>query len=180
MPNQQPIISDASGRRSFACSAAGLLAFIVNDREEILLLSNPKRNGKWEVVIGALDGSETILEGVLREIREEAGPAIRVRPLGTLHAYTFRYDDDVQYMISIAYLLAYEGGEVLAGDDMADSEIQWMSLAELESGEVDIIVPQAQSWLFRRALDLYRLWKDAADVMLQPHLDETTRNKYRT
>ena len=143
------------------------------------MLSNPKRPGKWEVVNGALDGGETILEGVLREVREEAGPAIRVRPLGTLHAYTFRYDDDVQYMISIAYLLAYEGGEVLAGDDMAGSEIQWMSLAELESGEVDIIVPQAQPWLFRRAVDLYRLWKGAADVMLQPHFDETTRNKYR-
>lgn len=30
MPNQQPIIGDASGRRTFARSAAGVLAFIVD------------------------------------------------------------------------------------------------------------------------------------------------------
>src|SRR5688572_13072672 len=98
MPNHQPIITAAHGKRTFACSAAAVLAFIVDAHERILLLAHPKRRGEWEVVNGALEAEETILDGVLREIREEVGPAVQVQPLGTVHAWTFWYDDTVQYM----------------------------------------------------------------------------------
>lgn len=46
----------------------------------------------------------------LREVREEAGPDLRVRPLGVVHASTFAYDDRVRRMISVVYLMAHEGG----------------------------------------------------------------------
>ena len=95
MPNQQPIITDISGNRRFSCSAAGILVFIVHAEEEILLLSHPKRRGEWEVVIGALEAEESILEGAIRETREEVGEDVRIRPLGTVHAYAFRYDENV-------------------------------------------------------------------------------------
>jgi 8-oxo-dGTP pyrophosphatase MutT (NUDIX family) len=178
MPNLQPIITDATGKRKFACSAGGVLAFIVDEQERLLLLSTPKRAGKWEVVNGALDAEETVLDAVLREVHEEAGEQIRVRPLGTLHTYTFRYDDNVQYMISVAYLLAYEGGEVIPGDDMAGSKYGWFTADEIDSGAVQIIVPQAQMWLFRRAVEMYRWLKDKPPVELQPHFDTTIKNKY--
>jgi hypothetical protein len=55
MPNLQPRITAANGRRRFACSAAGVLAFIIDDQERILLLSHPQRPGMWEVVNGALE-----------------------------------------------------------------------------------------------------------------------------
>lgn len=155
-----------------------MLAFIVDEHQRLLLLSSPKRPDKWEVVNGALDAGETIVDAVLREVREEAGPHIRTRPLATLHTYTFRYDDNVQYMISIAYLLAYEGGEVVPGDDMADSQYGWFSVDEIESGTMEIIVPQKQHWLFRRAVTLYRALKDEPAVELQPHFDANTKNKY--
>jgi 8-oxo-dGTP diphosphatase len=177
MSNQQPIVTDTRGRQ-FAYSAAGVLAFIINTDEQFLLLSNPKRPEAWEVMNGALDAGETILAAVLREVGEEAGGAVQVRPLGTLHTYTFRYDDIVQYMISVAYLLVYESGEIAAGDDMQGSEARWVTLDEIERGDVDVIVPQNQSWIFRRAVELYRLLKDQPDVELQPLYDETTRNKY--
>jgi 8-oxo-dGTP diphosphatase len=177
--NQQPIVTDTRGRQ-FATSVAAVLALIINPDEQFLLLSSPKRPGQWEVVNGALDAGETLLAAALREVGEEAGTAVRVRPLGVVHAYTYRYDDIVQYLISISYLLAYEGGDVAAGDDMRGSQVGWFSLEQIERGDIDVIVPQQQGWLFRRALDMYRLLKDQPAVELQPHFDETTRNKYWT
>jgi 8-oxo-dGTP pyrophosphatase MutT (NUDIX family) len=178
MPNQQPIITDAAGQRQFTCSAAGVLAFIIDPDEHFLLLSNPKRDGKWEVVNGALEAEETILEAVLREVREEAGEHVQVRPLATLHTYTYCYDAHVQYMISVAYLLAYEDGDVNPGDDMAGSQFRWFTLDEIERQQANIIVPTHQLWLFRRAIQLYRLFKDQPPIELQPRWDETTKNKY--
>ncbi len=162
MANQQPVITAASGRQ-FAASAAAVLVFIVDLDERILLLRQPegrKGPGAWEVVNGALEREETVLAGALREMREEAGPEIRVRPLGTVHASTFRYDAQVQYMIDICYLFAYEGGEVLPGDDMAGSEYRWWSLDEVADERVRLAVPRDQKWLLRRAVELYRLWRD--------------------
>ena len=177
MPNQQPLIRDAAGRRVFACSAAAVLAFIVDAQERLLLMAHPRRNGEWEVVNGALEAQETVVEGVLREIREEVGPALRVRPLGTVHSYTFRYDEAVQYMISIAYLVAYEGGPIQPGDDMRGSQYRWWRLEELLDEHVKLIVPRDQKWMAARAIELYGLWKDQmAD--LQPALDPSARTKY--
>jgi ADP-ribose pyrophosphatase YjhB (NUDIX family) len=177
MPNQQPVITDAGGRRMFACSPIAVLAVIVREDERILLLAHPKRQGAWEVVNGALEAEETLLEGVLREIREEVGPAVRAHPLGTVHAFTFYYDEHVQYLLSVCYLLAYDGGEVQPGDDMRGSQARWWGLDELADESVRLIVPRDQKWLLQRAVELYRLWKDQS-VDLQPSRDPLARTKY--
>jgi 8-oxo-dGTP pyrophosphatase MutT (NUDIX family) len=57
----------------------------------------------------------------IRETREEAGEQVRVRPLGTVHISTFHYGEDVRYMLSVGYLMVYEGGGIQPGDDMAES-----------------------------------------------------------
>lgn len=160
MSNLQPFITNKKGTRRFACSAVALQAVVVNPEEKTLLLSSPTRNpnGAWQVVSGALEAGETVLEGTLREAREELSN-IRVRPLGTIHVQTFHYDENVQYMIAIYYLLAYEGGEVQPGDDMQGSQYRWWSLAELNDEKVNIVVPPGQKWILERAIELYRLWK---------------------
>lgn len=177
MPNQQPHLTTADGKRKFACSAVAVSVFIVNEEEEILLLAHPQRKGGWEVVNGALEAGETVLAGALRETGEEAGPDVRVRPLGTVHVSTFHIDQKVQYMINVSYLMAYEGGQVQPGDDMRGSQFRWWSLAELADDRVRIIVPPGQKWLLKRAVELYRLWKEQT-VELQPKLKLITRNKY--
>lgn len=167
----------ANSGRVFNASAVGLVAFIVREDERILMLAHPQRPTRWEPPNGAFDGGETILDGLLREIREEAGEHIQVRPLGALHSYTFRYDDSIPHMVSIVYLFAYEGGEVIPGDDMAGSQVLWMSADEALSGLYNIIVPSEQPWLFQRAVDVYHLLKDAPPVNQQP--DWTgKKNKY--
>ena len=53
MATKQPIVSDAAGRRRFACSPAAVAAFIVDESERLLLLSCPEKRcapGKWEIV----------------------------------------------------------------------------------------------------------------------------------
>jgi 8-oxo-dGTP diphosphatase len=167
----------AKSGRVFNASAVGLVAVIVREDERILMLASPNRPNKWEPPNGAFDGGETILDGLLREIHEEAGERLQVRPLGALHTYTFRYDDSIRYMVSIVYLFAYEGGEVIPGDDMAGSEVLWMSADEATSGLYNIIVPSEQPWLFQRAVELYRLLKNAPPVNQQPTWT-STKNKY--
>ncbi len=155
MSNQKPIVTDMKGRQ-FACFPIALLVFIVNKAEQILFLSHPKRKGKWEIVKGALEEGETILEGVLRETHEEVGPDVKIRPLGTVHALTIRHDNNVPHAISLFYLLAYEGGQVQPGDDMLNSQVRWWSLEEL--ADKNVKVPR-EKWIIRRAIELYRLWK---------------------
>jgi 8-oxo-dGTP pyrophosphatase MutT (NUDIX family) len=164
-----PVVSSSKGKRRFACFPVAILAFVVNDAEELLLLAHPDRGGAWEVINGALEAGETVLEGALRETREEAGPDVQVRPLGTAHVSSFHYDDQVRYMISLSYLLAYEGGTVHPGDDMAGSEFAWWGLDDLMRDDVELLVPP-EKWVAARAVELYRLWRDSSEE-LQPPLD---------
>lgn len=171
----QPSVTSSTGR-TFACSPAAVLVFIINENEQFLLLRHPERAG-WEVVNGALEAQETVLEGVLREVAEEAGPEVRIRPLGSLHIQTFHYDEQVRFMLSLSYLVAYEGGTVTPGDDMRGSLVRWFTLPELTDETLPILVPPAMRWTFSRAVKLYRLWQEE-EIDLQPPLPERPLNKY--
>jgi ADP-ribose pyrophosphatase YjhB (NUDIX family) len=170
MSTPQPSMTDAKGRR-FACSAVAVQAIIVDDDERVLLLSSPTRNraDEWQVISGSLEAAETVLEGVLREVSEEAGPQLRVRPLGVVHAHSFHFDAQVRYMIGIHYLLAYEGGEVQPGDDMHDAQYRWWTIEALTAANIRFH-PSTHLWILQRAVALYRCWKDQPAVPLQPDL----------
>jgi len=169
MPPRQPIVTAVSGKRQFVCSAVALQAVIVNAEGCVLLLSSPLRNpdGAWQVISGALEAEETILQGILRETHEEVGPQVQVRPLGTVHVHTFKYDEHVPHMIGVYYLLAYEGGPIQPGDDMHGSQFRWWSMDALRSERVILHIPRGQKWVLHRAVELYRLWKDRE----QPEVD---------
>ena len=86
----QPIVYTGPPRhRPFVTTPIALQAIIMNDEEQFLLLNSPKRNQGWQVVSGAIEAEETILAGTLREVGEELGKKVRVRPLGIVHAETF-------------------------------------------------------------------------------------------
>jgi len=97
MSSEQPTVTTAGPRqRRFNTSSVAVQAIIVNPDEQFLLLSSPTRQQGWQVVSGALEAGETLLAGTLREVYEELGQDIQVRPLGTVHAETFHYDEQVQ------------------------------------------------------------------------------------
>ena len=172
MTTPQLFLTTAQGPRRFACSAVAMQAIIIKADARLLLLSSPTRNrpDEWQIISGGLEAAETVLDGVLREVREEAGLQMQVRPLGVVHAQTFHYDAQVPYMIGIYYLLTYEGGEVQPGDDMYDAHYRWWSIAELSTARIRFH-PSTHLWMLRRAVALYRCWKDQPAVPLQPGLD---------
>ena len=163
-------------KRPFATSPVAVQPVIVNNQGQLLLLSSPHRNkpNQWQFVSGALDAEETVVEAALREASEEVGDAVRLRPLGVIHAQTFHYDANVRYFIGIYFLMAYEGGEIVPGDDMVDSRYHWWAAEELEQGEAigELAFHPSTNipWLFARAVELYHLWKDQDTVKLQPDL----------
>ncbi len=170
MPNTQPIVIAAGPRqRQFATSAVAVQAIVVNQAEEIVLLSSPTRKQGWQLVSGALEAGETLLAGTLRELHEELGQEIQVRPLGTVHMQTFHYDERVQYMLSCYYLFVYQGGNIVPGDDMVGSEYRWWSMAELKEDGLNFH-PSTNPWMLKRAIDLYRLWVKEPDLPLQQPL----------
>jgi 8-oxo-dGTP pyrophosphatase MutT (NUDIX family) len=172
---QHHTITAKSGRE-FAVFPAGLIALIIDSQERFLLLKHPKHE-TYEPVNGGYDGGETILEGFLREIREEAGEQIQVRPIAAVHTYSFHYDEILPPMISMVFLFEYLGGDVIPGDDMVNAEIHWLRVEEINSGEYIIPVPNQVLWVYERAAKLYRLLKDEPSVLLQP-LRENMRRKY--
>ena len=175
MENQQTILR--KNGRTFAASAIALQAIIINEDEQFLLLSSPRRNGRneWQTVSGGLEAGETILEGIMREVREEVG-GIKVRPLTVLHSQSFHYDDNVPFMVGINYLLHYEGGAVEPGDDMTGSDFRWWGLDELATAVTHknaTLHPSTHLWMLQRAVQMVRLfgadeWMDTA--VLQPPL----------
>ena len=158
----RPTLYNSTGTRAFACWPAAVLLAIF-DREERLLVLSRARGGvaRWEVPSGAVEAGETVLGATMREAREELGPGPVLRPLGTAHVEVFPYyDPAVGDLFSVTYVLACEGGEVVPADDMSGASVRWVSIDEIDRGEIDVAVP-VQPWLRRRALELYRLWRDA-------------------
>ena len=168
MTDQQPLLITARGRR-FACSPCAVVGIIVDEEGRVLLLQHPDDDGGWQVVNGGLEAGETLLEGALREIGEEAGPRVRVRPLGVVHALTSQYDEGAQFLIAIDFLFEYLGGAVEPGDDMAGSAYRWWSLDELRAEQPLLLVPsEDQFWILERAVQLFRLWR-GSEMPAIPH-----------
>ncbi len=161
-----PTLKSADGRREFSCFPAAILGFIFNDAGEVLLLCHPDTPERWQVINGAIEVGESPVAALFRETAEEAGSAIRIRPVACVHTFLFRYDVQVRAMLSIAYAATYLGGDVVPGSDMAGSAFRWVGLSEIESGTVRPIVPM-QLWLFRRAAAIHSLLKDS-HVELEP------------
>jgi 8-oxo-dGTP pyrophosphatase MutT (NUDIX family) len=156
----------ADGQREFACFPAAIMALILDADDRVLLFSHPARGDGWQVVSGAIEEGESPVAALLREVREEAGPAVSIRPVGSAHTWLHRFDSAVPAMMSIAYVATYLGGEVLPGSDMAGSDVRWATLAEIERGDVSLLLPR-QPWLLRRAIAVHALFKED-EVDLEP------------
>ena len=162
----QPELVGENGRR-FAGFAAAVLVFVIDpSTRRFLLLSSPAKRGRpgWEIVNGGLEAGESVLDGVRREVAEEAGPDVVLRILGSVHTWTYRYDSAVTHMLSLAFVAAYEGGAVVPGDDMAGSTVWWASLDEIRSVSAtgDGLIPE-DVWVFERALECFDLWVGGSD-----------------
>ncbi len=149
----------AAGRRRFATFPVGVAMAVVNDRSEILLLEDPD-TGALEVPSGAVEDGETILQAVRRELTEELGPHAQLRPLSTVHTYTIGYEPGVD-LVSVVYLVAYDGGEIVPSDDATGKPPLWLGRFRLAELDDRITVPN-EPRVLDRAFTLWALETDDA------------------
>lgn len=82
---------------------------------------------------------------------------------------------DIPYMLSIYYLMVYEGGEIVPGNDMAGSAWRWRRVDELFASSEPLHPSANDAWLLRRAVELYRLWHNHPDQEIE--LQEVISNQ---
>ncbi len=166
--SQSPEIASADGRR-FDCFPIAVLVVVIDDDGRLLLLSRKGGRPGWQVIAGALEKGESVRDGALREVREEAGAAVRVCPLGVAHACSFVFEEVVREMVDVVYVMAYEGGEVVPSDGMRGAQVRWATMEEVDEQQLTANAP-GELWLLQRALQVWRLWRDGdTDVDLEPY-----------
>jgi class 3 adenylate cyclase/8-oxo-dGTP pyrophosphatase MutT (NUDIX family) len=171
--NQPNPTLEAIRGRVFPCFPVAVQAVIIDPDERILLLAH-KRKGIC-VISGGLEAHESVLHGALRETAEEAGFAVRVRPLGVSHASSFSYDDRIKYMLDVYFVMAYEGGRVVPSDDMEGADVLWLTLDEIVSKKLELTIPPSGPnalSILRRSVALWRVWRNTSDYQLEPWLGD--------
>ena len=83
--------------------AIAVKAFIVNDKEELLLIRREDKDvhaaGAWEIPGGRLEPGEDPFEGLKREVMEETGIRIEIGP--PMRVYQFTRDDGLKILMLV-------------------------------------------------------------------------------
>ena len=108
---------------------------IWNGRGDVLLIRRAKepRKGQWSLPGGKLEFGETLVEGTLREIREETGLEVEILGLVDV-AETIR--DAAAGAADDHFVLIDYGARVISGTAVAASdaaEARWFALDELDA-----------------------------------------------
>jgi ADP-ribose pyrophosphatase YjhB (NUDIX family) len=103
-------------------------AIVYDPTGRVLLVERgkPPGEGLWSVPGGRLEGSETLAQGVAREVREETGLIVEV---GALACVLERITDNHHYVI-LDYVARTIGGELAAGADARAAK--WVDEGELQ------------------------------------------------
>ena len=111
----------------------GVGAVIVQgDRVLLVQRGRDPMKGQWTLPGGVLEVGESLVEGVIREVREETGLDVEVLELVELLDRIHREDGRVRFHYVIAdYLCRVTGGELHAASD-ADA-VRWIERAEWNS-----------------------------------------------
>jgi 8-oxo-dGTP diphosphatase len=106
---------------------------ISGERALLIRRGGPPLQGEWSIPGGMLELSETLHEGVRRELAEETGITVRVLDLIEIFERISRDEAGLcQYHFVIAdYLCEQISGEANAASDVID--VAWSSESELEN-----------------------------------------------
>src|SRR5208283_4644883 len=129
-------------QREFPQSPLVAVGAVVVHQGRVLLVrrgSEPLK-GHWTLPGGVLEAGETIVEGVVREVREESGLLVEPLELVELLDRIHREAGRVRYHYVIAdYLCRVTGGELRAASD-ADA-VRWVERAEWNSHSALVLDP---------------------------------------
>jgi 8-oxo-dGTP diphosphatase len=119
----------------------GVGAVVVHEGRVLLVRRGrePLR-GKWSLPGGLLELGESLIEGVVREVREETGLTVEPVELIELLDRVYREGDRVRYHYVIAdYLCRVTDGELQAASD-ADA-VRWVERSEWNSHSALVLDP---------------------------------------
>jgi 8-oxo-dGTP diphosphatase len=131
--------------KTATCADCGFTAYgspeptvcaLVLDGEGRVLLARRKfdpKAGTWDVPGGFLEEDEEPLDGLRRELREEAGVEIEPLELAGIWADRYGGGDDPTATLNLYWTARIVSGEPAPADDVA--ELRWFSLDALPPGD---------------------------------------------
>ena len=116
---------DACGERYWANSIPGVQGILERDGRVLLARRGLEpRRGSWDLPGGVLNETESPLDGLRREFREETG--LEVEPVELFRIDIEPYGE--RYVFSVTWIVRGEG-EPVAADDV--DELRWFARDEL-------------------------------------------------
>ena len=117
--------------------------FILNDKEEILLVKSYKWPGKWVVMGGHIEWGETIASCAEREAEEEVG--LNVKFVKVIEAVEFVFDPnfhDKKHFVGLQSECNLIGNQAPRIDGNEIQEARWFPLSE--ATKLENILPVTQ------------------------------------
>ena len=129
--------------------AAG--GFVENTQGEILLVKI-RRGGHWVFPGGQVEVGENLLDGVIREVKEESGIDVIVSHLVGIYSNTATYEGHsgvkiVPTKVMFDFVCEPVGGELTTSDETSDS--RWVSKEEV----LDLVAAPALRTRYQAYLD---------------------------
>lgn len=109
----------------------GCGAFILNDKNELLLLQRNKapEKGYWSIPGGKLEMFETFEEAVKREIKEEVDVNIDIIDMLGLCDHIIK--EEQKHWVAPSYLCKIAKGDAKNMEPLKHLELRWFSLEQL-------------------------------------------------
>jgi 8-oxo-dGTP diphosphatase len=116
---------DACGFYHYASSQPTASAFVLDGDGHVLLARRAFEPdaGRWDVPGGFLEEGEDPVEGLRRELREEAGIEIEVGDFVGVFADTYGDPPDARYVLNLVWEARIAEGDPRPDDDV--SELRW-------------------------------------------------------
>ncbi len=141
---------DNCGFEYYLNPSASNVAFILNDQQQLLVLTRKKDPGKGTLDLpgGFVDIGETIEESVVREVKEETGLKVTALKYLFSHPNVYVYSGfEVKTADSFFLCQVEDTSQVVAGDDAAaycwialqDIRIELFGLRSIRQGLYDFI-----------------------------------------
>ncbi|VXB58555.1 ADP-ribose pyrophosphatase [Bacillus sp. 349Y] len=107
--------------------AAG--GFVTNEKDEILLVKT-RRDGHWVFPGGQIEVGENLIDGVIREVKEESGMDVTVSHLVGVFSNTATYEGHsgvkiVPTKVMFDFVCEPVGGEFTTSDETSD--VRWVN-----------------------------------------------------
>ncbi|MGH3079021.1 MAG: NUDIX hydrolase, partial [Gaiellaceae bacterium] len=112
----------ACGFEHWAHSSPAVSAFVVDDRDRVLLGRRAVEPdaGLWDTLGGFLEEGEHPLDALRRELREETGLAVEPGPFVGAFMDTYGIGDDAPAVLNLVWEATAATGDPAAADDVTE------------------------------------------------------------